>query len=379
MSLITHPHARELTKSVRASVLVFKDPRSLELLNRIERLAPSEANALIMGETGTGKELVARHIHNLSRRQDEPFVAVNCGAFAETLVESELFGHEKGAFTGATTSKAGWFEAAKGGTLFLDEIGDLPLSVQVKLLRVLQEREVVRLGSRTPIPLDVRLVAATNVNLADAVVAGHFREDLFYRLHVATIRLPALRERPGDILPLAQFFLDEHCTRLGYKRANLSLESERKLLAHSWPGNIRELENAIHHALLVCRNECVQPEDLQLVDMKHVARRHEPLSSIATGGSATGEDRLATTDLESALTALFNENLPDLYEHIEETVFRVAYQFCHGNQLQTARILGISRNIVRARLEKIGEIAPSPRTLRVEAAVAGKTLSTTSN
>ncbi|MDU7557452.1 MAG: sigma 54-interacting transcriptional regulator, partial [Pseudomonas sp.] len=251
MSLITHPHARELTKSVRATVLVFKDPRSLELLNRIERLAPSDANALIMGETGTGKELVARHIHSLSYRRDEPFVAVNCGAFAESLVESELFGHEKGAFTGATTSKAGWFEAAKGGTLFLDEIGDLPLNMQVKLLRVLQEREVVRLGSRTPIPINVRLVAATNVNLADAVVAGNFREDLFYRLHVATIRLPALRERPGDILPLAEFFLEEHCQRLGYNRATLSPECERKLLDHSWPGTIRELENSIHHALLV--------------------------------------------------------------------------------------------------------------------------------
>ena len=149
MSLITHPNARELTKSVRATVLVFKDPRSQELLSRIERLAPSEANTLIIGETGTGKELVARHIHHLSRRGREPFVAVNCGAFAETLVESELFGHEKGAFTGALSAKAGWFEEADGGTLFLDEIGDLPMAIQVKLLRVLQEREVVRLGSRT--------------------------------------------------------------------------------------------------------------------------------------------------------------------------------------------------------------------------------------
>ncbi|MEF0848148.1 sigma-54 factor interaction domain-containing protein, partial [Pseudomonas aeruginosa] len=161
---------------------VFNDPRSRELLERIERLAPSEANALVIGETGTGKELVARHIHALSGRSGGPFVAVNCGAFAESLVESELFGHEKGAFTGALQSKAGWFEAANGGTLFLDEIGDLPPSIQVKLLRVLQEREVVRLGSRRPIPIDVRLVAATNVDLADAVVAGHFREDLFYRL-----------------------------------------------------------------------------------------------------------------------------------------------------------------------------------------------------
>ncbi|WP_095169925.1 sigma-54-dependent Fis family transcriptional regulator [Pseudomonas sp. Irchel 3H3] len=349
MSLITHPHARELTKSVRATVLVFKDPRSQELLSRIERLAPSEANTLIIGETGTGKELVARHIHNLSRRGREPFVAVNCGAFAETLVESELFGHEKGAFTGATSNKAGWFEAANGGTLFLDEIGDLPLNMQVKLLRVLQEREVVRLGSRTPIPINVRLVAATNVNLADAVVAGHFREDLFYRLHVATIRLPPLRERPGDILPLAEFFLEEHCQRLGYNRATLSIEAERKLLDHSWPGNIRELENSIHHALLVCRNQRVAPADLHLVDMRSSGIRQEQASHASPTLSGPVE-------LESALQALFEQNIPDLYEHIEETIFRAAYRYCHGNQLQTGRLLNISRNIVRARLEKIGEL-----------------------
>lgn len=352
MSLITHPNARELTKSVRATVLVFKDPRSQELLSRIERLAPSEANTLIIGETGTGKELVARHIHHLSRRGREPFVAVNCGAFAETLVESELFGHEKGAFTGATSNKAGWFEAANGGTLFLDEIGDLPLNMQVKLLRVLQEREVVRLGSRTPIPINVRLVAATNVNLADAVVAGHFREDLFYRLHVATIRLPPLRERPGDILPLAEFFIEEHCRRLGYDRASLSLEAERKLLAHSWPGNIRELENAIHHALLVCRQQLVAPQDLHLVDMRPQAVL--PGEVAVTAGLPV--PAAAPVSLESALLALFEQNVPNLYEHIEETVFRAAYRYCHGNQLQTGRLLNISRNIVRARLEKIGEL-----------------------
>ncbi len=354
MSLLTHPQARELTKSVRATVLVFKDPRSQELLSRIERLAPSEANALIIGETGTGKELVARHIHHLSRRGKAPFVAVNCGAFPESLVESELFGHEKGAFTGAATSKAGWFEAANGGTLFLDEIGDLPLNMQVKLLRVLQEREVVRLGSRTPVPIDVRLVAATNVNLADAVVAGHFREDLFYRLHVATIRLPPLRERPGDILPLAEFFLKEHCQRLGYQSATLSQEAERKLLGHNWPGNIRELENAIHHALLVCRNQLVQPGDLQLVDVRSSLGRAELPGPVAAAADIT---------LEAALEALYERNLPELYEHIEETLFRTAYRFCHGNQLQTSRLLGISRNIVRARLEKIGLLESLPRSV----------------
>lgn len=356
MSFLTHPNARELTKSVRATVLVFEDPRSQELLSRIERLAPSEANVLIIGETGTGKELVARHIHHLSRRSKDPFVAVNCGAFPESLVESELFGHEKGAFTGATTTKAGWFEAANGGTLFLDEIGDLPLNMQVKLLRVLQEREVVRVGSRTPIPINVRLVAATNINLADAVVAGHFREDLFYRLHVATIRLPALRERPGDILPLAEFFIGEHCQRLGYESAQLSEEAERKLLAHGWPGNIRELENAIHHALLVCRKQMIQPGDLHLVDMSGLGLRQEQaVANVPAVGQPVGDS------LESVLTALFDQNLPDLYDYIEESVFRTAYRYCHGNQLQTGRLLGISRNIVRARLEKIGELPPIRR------------------
>lgn len=349
MPFLAHPNPRELSKSARATALVFEDPRSQELLRRIERLAPSEANALIMGETGTGKELVARHIHSLSKRRDEPFVAVNCGALPESLVESELFGHEKGSFTGAINNKAGWFEAANGGTLFLDEVGDLPLAMQVKLLRVLQEREVVRVGSRTPIPIDVRLVAATNVNLVDAVIAGHFREDLFYRLHVATVRLPPLRERPGDILPLAEFFLREHCQRLGYTEAQLSEDAQRQLLNHNWPGNIRELENAIHHGLLVCRNQLIQPSDLHLVNMQNGTLRQ----------AAALPDQGST--LESVLNDLFDQNIPELYDHIEEIVFNTAYRYCQGNQLQTSRLLGVSRNIVRARLEKIGVLPPINR------------------
>ncbi len=167
------------------------------MLAHLNQIAPSEASVLIIGETGTGKELVARHIHNLSHRRHRPFVAVNCGAFSESLVEAELFGHEKGAFTGALSAKAGWFEEADGGTLFLDEIGDLPMAIQVKLLRVLQEREVVRLGSRKSIPIDVRVLAATNVQLEKAINAGNFREDLFYRLNVVNLELSPLRERPA--------------------------------------------------------------------------------------------------------------------------------------------------------------------------------------
>ena len=191
--------------SVRAKALVFSDPASAELLEYIERISPSEAPVLIGGETGTGKELVSRHIHLLSGRKG-PFLAVNCGAISDYLAESELFGHEAGSFTGAVGKREGWFEAANGGTLFLDEIGDLPLPLQVKLLRVLQEKEVVRIGSRKPIPVDVRLVAATNVDLDYAVNAGHFRRDLLYRINIAHVKIPPLRDRPGDVCPWPNTF-----------------------------------------------------------------------------------------------------------------------------------------------------------------------------
>ncbi|MGZ8219865.1 sigma 54-interacting transcriptional regulator [Methylomagnum sp.] len=191
--VLTFQEPRALTLSIRASALVFEDPASQQLLDHIERIAPSDATALIIGETGTGKELVARHIHALSQRRAGTFGALNCAALSETLIESELFGHEKGSFTGALTTKAGWFEAAHNGTLFLDEIGDLPLSLQAKLLRVLQEREVVKVGARRATPVDVRVVAATNVNLEEAVEAGRFRADLYYRFNVVTVRLTPLR------------------------------------------------------------------------------------------------------------------------------------------------------------------------------------------
>ncbi len=249
--------------SVRAKALVFSDPVSAELLDYIERIAPSEAPVLIGGETGTGKELVARHIHHLSGRKG-PFLAVNCGAISDQLAESELFGHEAGSFTGATGKREGWFEAANGGTLFLDEIGDLPLPLQVKLLRVLQEREVVRIGSRKSIPVDVRLVAATNVDLDYAVTAGHFRRDLLYRINIAHVRLPPLRERPGDVLPLAEYFLRIYGQRMGYKKLTFSQDAVDLLVNYAWPGNIRELENVIHFALLVSGEECIEPKHLKV-------------------------------------------------------------------------------------------------------------------
>jgi aliphatic sulfonates family ABC transporter substrate-binding protein len=353
MPVLTLPNADHLALSVRAKALVFEDPRSRALLSRIQQVAPSHATVLITGETGTGKEIVARHLHDVSLRRDKPFAAVNCGAFSENLAEAELFGHERGAFTGAQSSKAGWFETAHGGTLFLDEIGDLSLPLQVKLLRVLQEGEVVRVGSRQPIAIDVRLVAATNVDLRQAMAAGHFREDLFYRLNVTMLALPPLRERPGDILPLARYFLEGYVRRLGVEGAQLSPGAERRLLEHAWPGNIRELENAIHHALLVCKGGEVQAEDLGLA----------VLAAGAGLGRSSKEHAAADGKglLDAALGELFEQNIPNLHEYVESALMRAAYRYCHNNQLQTARLLGVSRNVVRARLIQFGELAGTLR------------------
>ncbi|WP_019880624.1 MULTISPECIES: sigma-54-dependent Fis family transcriptional regulator [unclassified Methylophilus] len=345
--LLTLPNSRALTTSIRATAQVFEDPKSIALLSRIQQIAPSDANVLIIGETGTGKELIARHVHALSKRKGKPFVAVNCGAFSDTLVESELFGHEKGAFTGAFVAKAGWFEAANGGTLFLDEIGDLPLSIQVKLLRVLQEREVVRLGARKSTPIDVRLVAATNVRLEEAVQAGNFREDLFYRLRVAHLELPTLRNRPGDILPLAEYFVSEYTRRLGYAEIRLDDSAKQKLVQHSWPGNIRELENVIHHSLLICRNNLVRSEDLHLSSIS----LHRPKQEHTPQAGSHAPDLL-----EEALQQLFESGKPQLYDYFEDALVRAAYHHCHHNQVQTAKLLGLSRNVLRAKLIKMGAI-----------------------
>ncbi|MBA1294608.1 sigma-54-dependent Fis family transcriptional regulator [Pseudomonas lurida] len=351
MQLLTLPPSPALATSIRATAQVFEDPKSQALLDHIQQVAPSEASVLIIGETGTGKELVARHIHNLSARRNRPFVAVNCGAFSESLVEAELFGHEKGAFTGALSAKAGWFEEADGGTLFLDEIGDLPMAIQVKLLRVLQEREVVRLGSRKSIAIDVRVLAATNVQLEKAINAGHFREDLYYRLDVVSLELSPLRERPGDILPLVRHFIEAYSQRLGYGPIAISREAELKLKSYSWPGNIRELENVIHHTLLICRDGVIERDDLRLSNLR-IERQDDP------GHVA---DNSAEALLERAFQKLFEEQAGALHEKVEDTLLRAAYRFSHYNQVHTANLLGLSRNVTRTRLIKIGELAVNKR------------------
>ncbi|NWD75451.1 sigma-54-dependent Fis family transcriptional regulator [Pseudomonas gingeri] len=350
MQLLTLPPSPALATSIRATAQVFEDPKSQALLAHLQQVAPSEASVLIIGETGTGKELVARHIHNLSARRNRPFVAVNCGAFSESLVEAELFGHEKGAFTGALSAKAGWFEEADGGTLFLDEIGDLPMPIQVKLLRVLQEREVVRLGSRKSIPINVRVLAATNVQLEKAINAGHFREDLYYRLNVVSLELSPLRERPGDILPLTRHFIESYSQRLGYGDIHISPGAEQKLRSYGWPGNIRELENVIHHTLLICHDGIIERDDLRLSNLR-----------IERQDDSGGADDSAEAWLNRAFQKLFEEQAGSLHEKVEDALLRAAYRFSHYNQVHTASLLGLSRNVTRTRLIKIGELAVNKR------------------
>ncbi len=383
--LLTLPDSAHATLSIRAKALVFHDRKSLALLSDVERIARSDATVLVVGETGTGKELIARHVHATSGRQG-PFVAVNCGAFSESLIDAELFGHETGAFTGASQARSGWFEAANGGTLFLDEIGDLPMALQVKLLRVLQERQVVRLGARKAIPLDVRLVAATNIDLARAVEAQHFRADLYYRLSVASVRLPPLRERADDIVPLAQHFISVYRSRLHLGDVQMTLQAQEALLSYSWPGNIRELENVIHYALIVCKDNVIGIDDIKLVpltapkhssqsgliagglgvkgDEAHSARGAHAQGAVATPLSMTGSPSETSVHTEivggglvllgAALQALLQEGHQPLFDAVESSLVHAAFSYAGQNQVKTAKVLGITRNMLRTQLQRHG-------------------------
>jgi Nif-specific regulatory protein len=256
----------ELEGQARKGALIIGESTPIKVLrDTLARVARTDLPVLILGESGTGKDVVARAIHYASSRQQQPFIPVNCAAIAETLLESELFGHEKGAFTDAHAQRAGKFEAASGGTLFLDEIGDLSAGGQAKLLRVLEEKVVFRVGGHQPIPVDTRIVAATNRNLAESVRAGKFREDLFYRLTVVTLDLPALRDRRDDILVLAEFFLHQFCRDAGRKPLKLTAEAKRKLEQHNWPGNVRELRNLLERVAYLCPGDKVEVSDLAII------------------------------------------------------------------------------------------------------------------
>lgn len=357
--------------SVKAKALVFSDPHSQNLLDFIERISPSEAPVLIGGETGTGKELVARHIHHLSGRKG-PFLVVNCGAINEQLADSELFGHEAGAFTGAVGKREGWFEAANEGTLFMDEICDLPLSLQVKLLRVLQEKEIVRIGSRKAIHVDVRLLAATNVDLDSAVAAGNFRRDLFYRINIAQVKLPPLCERPGDIIPLADHFLKYYSKRMKVEKPGFSREAIDLLLNYPWPGNIRELENVIHFALLVAGQEVITPKHLKVTggweagalhslwqtktNKRHANIHNNAHQQISQTSDDNGDGPMSI--IGAQLTRLFEEARSGVnFEKLESLIIHQAFSYAGSNQVHSAALLGISRNVMRTLLKRHGLLA----------------------
>ncbi|QBF24601.1 sigma-54-dependent Fis family transcriptional regulator [Pseudomonas tructae] len=278
--LLTFPELDKSPLSIRAKALVFVDPRSRQLREELELLAPLALPVLIRGETGTGKELLARQIHRASDRGGL-FVSVNCAAISPTYADAELFGYSAGAHSGAASSRAGWFGSANGGTLYLDEIADLPLPIQTKLLSALENREVTRVGAQQPNPVDVRLVAASSIDLAEAVSAGKFHDRLYHYLREGQLELPALRERVGDILPLAEYFVGIYSPRLNLPVPLISEAAQRVLELHGWPGNTRELENVIHFALLVSSGDEILPQHLSLpTPLKALAGQLEQLLSL---------------------------------------------------------------------------------------------------
>jgi two-component system response regulator FlrC len=314
----------------RAGEVVAEDPRMRAVLDLVDRVAATDATVLLTGESGVGKEVVARHLHDRSARRNGPFVAVNCAAIPENLVESTLFGHEKGSFTGAAASHAGKFEQAQGGTLLLDEVSEIPLNVQAKLLRVLQERMVERVGGRAAIPLDVRVIAASNRDLAAWVRDGQFREDLYYRLNVFPLEIPPLRERRADILPLARHFLKAYAGMVGRDGFSLSKAAEAELTGYPWPGNIRELGNVVQRAMILAAGSRIEPENLLLP--RQVARSAPPVPAEPEAEARPAQIK----DMEKSM--------------ILDTLRRL-----NGSRKRTAEELGISERTLRYKLQKYRE------------------------
>jgi nitrogen regulation protein NR(I) len=313
----------------------------IDLYAVLERVADTPTTVLITGESGTGKELVARALHEHSSRKDKPFIKVNCAAIPKELIESELFGYERGAFTGAVASKPGRFELANGGSLFLDEIGEIPIEMQVKLLRALQESEFERVGGIKTIRVDVRLVAATNRDLKKLIVAGNFREDLYYRLNVVPIRLPALRERTSDIPPLVQHFLAKFNERLKKKVEGLEPETMETLVAYPWPGNIRELENVIERAVLFCDTQKLHPSDLPPEIRGIPAMANVPLPEADLQAALAGEGGL-------------KEHVKVAMSRLERELVSRALQQTGGNVTHAARLLKISRKGLQLKMKELG-------------------------
>jgi len=313
----------ELKKSTELGMVMGKSKSMEKVMDIVKRVSPTESTILITGESGTGKELLAREIHKHSLRRNAPFVVVDCGALVETLFESELFGHVKGSFTGAHVTKHGRFEVANGGTIFLDEISNISLNIQAKLLRVIQEREVTRIGSTKGIKVDVRILVATNENLADCVKQGKFREDLFYRLSVVPVHLPPLRERKADIPLLVEHFLEKYSKRVRKQISGVYPAVLKALMKHDWPGNIRELENSIERAVVLSQGDEIEVKDL----VYHGIGSGSLLLNPVNGKYKTLED-------------------------VEKEYIKTVLQAHHGNKSRTAKILGIDRKTLSTKVKK---------------------------
>jgi nitrogen regulation protein NR(I) len=330
--------------TVAADVIIGRSKPMQEVYKAIGRVAPTDATVLIRGESGTGKELVARAIYQHSLRSAKPFLIINCVAIPETLLESELFGYEKGAFTGAVNRRVGKFEQAHGGTVFLDEIGDMPFSIQAKILRLLQEKSIERLGGREPIPVDVRIIAATNRDLEAALSQGRFREDLYYRLKVVTLWLPPLKDRGQDITLLAEYFLARFAQEMGVGNPGMAKEAKLLLQNYQWPGNVRELANAMQKALIFSRGYPIHPEDIS---------RAIGGESLAREAGDRRADEIVRQWVRQTLASGDGKDVFETYmDHFASLLISEALDMTGGNRSRAAKLLGISRPTLLAKIEK---------------------------
>ncbi len=344
-----------------SNTMIAGDPSMKAVLSVADRIAPSDATVLITGESGTGKEVMSRYIHSKSKRANGPFISLNCAAIPENLLESELFGHEKGAFTGAVARRIGKFEEANGGTLLLDEISEMHPSLQAKLLRAIQERVIDRIGGNTPVKVDIRLVATSNRDMEQHVRDGKFREDLYFRLNVVNLALPGLRERPSDILPLAQMFADKYSQHNGIAPKKLSDAAGEKLRAHHWPGNVRELENTMHRAILVSGEAEIEAGAIMLSGQKTAALMAQAVSSQKQPDAPAVQDApaapVATPATASTAPAVDNSAMlvGRALSDVERELILNTLTHCLGNRTHAANILGISIRTLRNKLKEYSD------------------------
>ncbi|HVV34520.1 MAG TPA: sigma-54 dependent transcriptional regulator, partial [Vitreimonas sp.] len=351
---ISLPPDPELIAAVLAAIadderpLIAEDAAMKQVISLADQIAASDASIMITGESGVGKEVLARYVHKKSKRNDKPFIAVNCAAIPEQLLESELFGHEKGSFTGAVARRIGKFEEADGGTLLLDEISEMDLRLQSKLLRALQERVIDRVGGAKPVPVNIRVLATSNRDLSQLVRAAEFREDLLYRLNVVNLRIPPLRERKEDLAALSKFFIEKYANANGRPARRLSREAQAQVFAHAWPGNVRELENAMHRAVLLSKGEEVGPEAIRAPDGAPVGAGSDTLGAAIEAG-------------QQAARALVGRTVAA----VEQDLILETLTHCLGNRTHAAHILGISIRTLRNKLKlysDTGVAVPPPPT-----------------